>query len=78
MMTGLIGLFASGIYFDLFGKPIDFQDVGAYVFFGSIWFACFGFFLRFCKAWTAFRLTVIVAVIFLAIFAAGALSRGEL
>lgn len=71
-------MFASGFYFDVFGKPITFQKVGDYAFYGSIWFAVFGVFWCMFSAWAAFRFTVCVMAAFLGLYIAGKLSRGEL
>ncbi len=79
MCAGLGGMFASGLWFDLFETRIDFAaSPGFYAFYGSIWLAVFGVFFRFAPARLAFVFTVLIAGIFLAIFVAGKWSRGEL
>lgn len=78
MIAGLFGVFAVGIGFDLFGKPVVFDSPGQYLFNGSIWLGVFGIAWTIASAWTAFRATVIVAGIYLALYLAGKLSRGEL
>lgn len=78
MIAAMIGVFAAGIGFDLFGKPIAFDGPGPYLFYGSIWLGVFGIIWTVASAWTAFRATVIIAGVFLALFFAGRLSRGEL
>ena len=77
-VIGLASMFASGLFFDVFGQPITFQTIGAYAFYCSIWFAVFGVFWCLFSAWTAFRMTVGVMAVFLGLFIAGKLSRGEL
>ncbi len=77
MAAGLVGVFASGIAFDVFGRPIDFHSIGDYAFYGSIWLCIFGLCWSFVSAWAAFRITVVVAGIYLLLFLAGKLSRGE-
>lgn len=78
MVVALISVFASGIGYDLFGRPIIFDSPGLYVFFGSIWMCLFGMVWAFASAWTAFRTTVVIAAFYLALYVAGKLSRGEL
>lgn len=78
MLAGLAGVFVFGIAFDVFGNTFNFSGPGTYLFFGSIWFSVFGLALAFLTVRGAFIAMVCTAMLFLLIFTAGKLSRGEL
>lgn len=78
MVMSLVALFGFGFLFDLFGKPLRFNAPGPYLFYGAIWLGVFGLARSFVSGLMAFRMTVIVAGLFLLIFFAGKLSRGEI
>lgn len=78
MLAGLFGVFASGLAFDLFGRPISFAEVGPYLFYGSIWLSVFGLALAFLTVRGAFIVMVCTAAVYLGLFIAGKASRGEL
>ena len=78
MCFSLVALFWVGFRFEVFGNPLTFDRAGPYLFFGAIWLGIFGLGRSFFSAFTAFRITVGVAGVYLLIFFAGRLSRGEL
>ena len=78
MVASLVAVFSIGIGFDVFGKPLTFDAPGPYLFFGSIWLGVFGLARAFFSALTSFRVTVVVAGLYLLIFFAGRLARGEI
>lgn len=77
MASSLIALFGVGIGFDVFGKPLTFDTPGPFLFFGAIWLGVFGLARAFFGGLTAFRVTVVVAGLYLIIFLAGRIARGE-
>ena len=78
MVAGLLGLFATGTFFDLFGQTFDFGSPGIYLFYGSILLGVFGVFYAILPGNRAGMLTGAVALIFVLIYLAGARSRGEI
>ena len=77
MLAGIFGVFAIGVGYDLFGKPITFTGPGFYLFYGSIWLGVFGLALAFMTVRSAFIVAVLVAAFYLLVFVAGKVSRGE-
>ena len=78
MVVSLVALFWVGIGFDVFGAKLSFDSPGPYLFYGAIWLGIFGLARSFSGAFTAFRITVIVAGVFLLLFLAGKIARGEI
>lgn len=76
-VAGLILVFVTGTYLDLFGKKINFQTTpGMYAFFGSIFLGFFGMNLTVMPARLAFISMVGLSALFLLIFVAGRVARG--
>ena len=79
MLTSLAGIFIIGFKFDLFGQKINFiKNPANYLFFGCILLGIFGVFYSLLRAKLAFIATIFIAGIYMLIFIAGKLSRGEL
>ena len=77
--VGLVLLFVTGVAFDLFGQKIDFHNNPAmYAFFGSIFLGAFGAGMIVMPPRLSFVAMVCLSGIFLALFIAGKLARGEL
>jgi hypothetical protein len=78
MVVAPIGVFFFGITLDLFGKPIDFGNIGFYLFFLSIFVGIYGIAFALLDGFAAFSVMVVLCGIYLIIFIAGKLARGEL
>lgn len=79
MLTSLAGIFIIGLKFDLFGQKINFiENPANYLFFGCILLGIFGVFYSLLRAKLAFIATIFIAGIYVLIFIAGKLSRGEM
>jgi apolipoprotein N-acyltransferase len=78
MAISLGAVFWIGIGFDVFGSSLSFDAPGPYLFFGAIWLGVFGLARAFFSVMTSFRVTVVVAGLYLLIFLAGRIARGEL
>lgn len=79
MVTAIAGVFFVGFEYDLFGSKISFTDKPAtYLFYSFILLGIFGAFFTRLRARVALGATVVVATLYLLLFVAGKLSRGEL
>lgn len=79
MLIGLIGVFFTGLYFDLFGEKIDFSNNPAtYLFFSFILFGLFGAFYAVFRAKVALYGTLFILLIYFLLFILGKISRGEI
>jgi len=79
MLTSIAGVFIIGLQYDLFGNKINFTESPAtYLFFGFILLGIFGVFYSLLRAKIVFGATIFIAGLYLLIFIAGKLSRGEL
>lgn len=79
MLCAIVGAFSLGIYFDLFGEEFDFVSRPvSYLFVSCFLFGLFGVIHTFVSAGKAAIGTIVGTCIFLLLYLAGKLSRGEL
>ena len=79
MLTAIAGVFFVGYEYKLFGNKMSFTEKPAtYLFYGFILLGIFGAFFTRLRAKFALGATIIIAALFLLLFVAGKLSRGEL
>ena len=79
MLLSLMAFFGVGVYFNLFGQKINFnQAPETYLFFSFILSGVFGAFYTRFSLKLSFVFSLFIGLVFLGLYIAGRLSRGEL
>lgn len=79
MLLSLLGVFATGYEFELFGKPIDFiHRPETALFYGFIITGILGLFWTLLRFKVALLISLAIALLFAGLFILGKINRGEL